>query len=47
MAASLKVCQKQRVVIAFIVVEGNSQNIHQRLNNVYKDRTFDYSDVWT
>ena len=46
MAAPLEARQKQRAVIEFLVAEGEtSLKIHNRLKNVYKDNTIDYSNV--
>ena len=46
MAASFEARQKQRAVIEFLVAEGEtSLKIHNRLKNVYKDNTIDYSNV--
>ena len=46
MAAPLEACQKQRAVIEFIVAEGEtSLKIDNRLKNVYKNNTIDYSNV--
>jgi len=46
MAAPLEACQKQRAVIEFLVAEGEILlRIHNRLKNVYKDNTVDYSNV--
>ena len=46
MAAPFEARQKQRAVIEFLVAEGEtSLKIHNRLRNVYKDNTIDYSNV--
>ena len=46
MAAPFEARQKQRAVIEFLVAEGEtSLKIHNRLKNVYKDNTIDYSNV--
>ena len=46
MAAPFEAHQKQRAVTEFLVAEGEtSLKIHNRLKNVYKDNTIDYSDV--
>ena len=46
MTAPLETRQKQRAVIKFLVAEvETSQKIHNRLKNVYKDNTIDYSNV--
>ena len=46
MAAPLEARQKQRAVIEFLVAEGETPlRIHNRLKNVYKDNTIDYSNV--
>ena len=46
MTAPLEARQKQRAVIEFLVAEGKtSLRIHDRLKNVYKDNTIDYSYV--
>ena len=45
-AAPFEARQKQRAVIKFLVAEGEtSLKIHNRLKNVYKDNTIDYSNV--
>ena len=44
-AAPLEACQKQRAVTEFVVAEGETPlRIHNRLKNVYKDNTMDYSN---
>ena len=44
MAAPFEARQKQRAVIEFLVAEGEtSLMINNRLKNVYKDNTIDYS----
>ena len=46
MAAPLEAHQKQRALIKFLVAEGETPLIiHNRLKNVYKDNTIDYSNV--
>ena len=46
MAAFLEARQKQRALIEFLVAEGETPlRIHNRLKNVYKDNTIDYSNV--
>ena len=46
MAAPLEVRQKQRIVIEFLVSEGESPlNISKRLDNVFKNDAIDYSTV--
>ena len=48
MAAPLEARRKQRAVIEFLVAEGETPlRIHNRLKNVYKDNTIDYSNVKT
>ena len=46
MATHADVCKKQRAVIEFLVLEGESAAaIHNRLKNVYGDKTIDVSNV--
>lgn len=46
MAAHAEICKKQRAVIEFLVLEGESAAaIHKRLKNVYGDHTLDVSNV--
>ena len=46
-AAQMEVRQKQRAVIEFLVLEGETtSNIHKRLQNVYKDEALDFSTVY-
>ena len=47
MAAPMDVRLRQRAVIEFLVLEGETMaNIHRRLQNVYKDLTLDFSSVY-
>jgi len=46
MAAPLRARQKQKVIIEFFVVEGETfLRIHNRIKNVYKNNPIDYSNA--